>query len=318
MKTMPFPSLSQLPDGHQAQRGRPQLMLVDDEPLIIHALHSVFDGMYDLVFATSGARALELCLECPPDLLLLDVNMPDMSGLDLCRRLKLHDQTSDIPVIFVTAGINLQDENACWEAGGVDFVSKPFNPNTIKHRVHAHLTLKLQTDLLRRMVFVDGLTGVANRRYFDESLALEWSHCKREGAMLSVAMIDVDYFKRFNDGYGHQAGDDCLRRVAGAIRASLRRSPDVAARYGGEEFACVFPRTEMIGAIGICKKIEAAVRALEVPHQASDAAAVVTVSIGIASAKPSEDGTTSDLVRQADAALYEAKQGGRARVFPVG
>jgi diguanylate cyclase (GGDEF)-like protein len=220
-------------------------------------------------------------------------------------------------VIFVTAGFNPQEENACWEAGGVDFVSKPFNPNTIKHRVHAHSTLKLQADLLRKMVFVDGLTGVANRRYFDEALALEWSHCQREGAMLSVAMIDVDYFKHFNDAYGHQAGDDCLRRVAGAINVSLQRATDLAARYGGEEFACVFPRTDMIGAIGICKKIEAAVRALAVPHQDSDAAAVVTVSIGVASAKPGEGGTASDLVSQADAALYVAKQGGRARVYPA-
>jgi len=311
---MPFPSLSQLPGAAYNDSVRSRLMLVDDQPLIIQALHQVFDGIYDLVFATTGKRALEMCLESPPDLMLLDVSMPEMSGLELCLELKRHEQTRDIPVLFVTAGGGMEEEDACWAAGCVDFITKPISPNTIRHRVHAHLTLKLQADLLRKMVFIDGLTMIANRRYFDDMLVREWRRGERGTEPLALAMIDVDHFKRYNDTYGHQAGDDCLKRVATAIRACLQRPQDLVARYGGEEFACVLPQTDLAGATQLCEKMAAAVRALGIAHSASSTADVVTVSIGVAAAASPGANSADDLVRVADGALYAAKQAGRGRV----
>ncbi len=309
---MPLTTLSALNNPVDVPRAR--LMLVDDQPLVIQSMQQVFDGVYELVFATTAQRALKLCLQAPPDLILLDVVMPDMSGLELCREFKRHDQTSHIPVIFVTGGGSAQEEDACWEAGGVDFITKPVNASTLKHRVHAHLTSKRQADLLRRMVFIDGLTGVANRRYFDELMGKEWRRLQREKDYLAVAMIDVDHFKRYNDSYGHQAGDECLRRVAAAISDCLRRPHDLLARYGGEEFACVLPQTNKAGAVKICEEMAAAVRQLAIPHQASDVADVVTVSIGVAATTAGDVQDADELIRLADSALYVAKQNGRGRV----
>ncbi|MBC7414417.1 MAG: diguanylate cyclase [Herminiimonas sp.] len=316
---MSVASLSPQPRSVQVEafrsRPRARVMLVDDQPVNIQAMHQIFDGMYDLVFATSGERALALCLDVAPDIMLLDVDMPDMNGLALCNELKRHDRTRDIAVIFVTAGDGVQEENACWAAGGVDFIAKPINAATIKHRVHAHLTLKLQADRLRKMAFIDGLTGVANRRYFDDLLANEWRR-QRGRAALSVVMIDVDRFKLYNDRYGHVAGDDCLRQVATAIGSCLRRPHDLLARYGGEEFACVLPQTDLSGASGLCQKMEKAVRALNIAHDTSDTAAVVTVSIGAAEVAEGDD-SAAEVVRRADSALYFAKQAGRGRIHPA-
>jgi diguanylate cyclase (GGDEF)-like protein len=263
--------------------------------------------------ATSGEQALALVASQPPDLVLLDVVMPGMDGLEVCRRLKTDEATRDVPVIFVTAHDDEAAETLGLEVGAVDFISKPINPKVVRARVKTHLTLKAQADLLRQWVYLDGMTGVSNRRFFDERLAVEWSRAVRNGSLLSVVLIDVDAFKRYNDHYGHLVGDDCLRRVAAALRAGLRRPGDLLARYGGEEFVCLLPETPLDGALALAQHLGAQVAALGIEHAHSDAAPHVTVSLGACTAAASTALRPEALLREADAQLYLAKTGGRNR-----
>jgi diguanylate cyclase (GGDEF)-like protein len=303
----PFPAL---PDG----RPRPAcLLVVDDQPANIQALYRIFAPDYRVLMATSGAKALALCREDPPDLVLLDVVMPGMDGHEVCARLKAEEATRDIPVIFVTSHDAPEQETRGLELGAVDFIAKPVNPAVVRARVRTHLTLKAQSDLLREMVFIDGLTGVANRRCFDERLDAEWRRAARSASPLALLMLDVDHFKRYNDRYGHQVGDECLRRVARALKACVLRPGDLVARYGGEEFACVLPGTDLDGAMTVATGIEQRVRGLEIEHAASDVAAVVTLSVGVAVGQPRSEDEPAAVLALADAELYRAKHGGRGR-----
>lgn len=312
---MPTSTLNALATGPERSADRSiRLLVVDDQAANIQAMYQVFAGTYTVFMANNGPAALALCHENPPDLVLLDVVMPQMDGLEVCRKLKASERTSNIPVIFVTGGNSSVEENACWEAGGVDFVSKPINPLTLRNRVRSHLTLKLQSDILRGLAFVDGLTGIANRRQFDEQLLVEIGRCKRMGLPLALLLLDIDFFKRYNDRYGHQAGDFCLRQVAMALRATLARPGDLVARYGGEEFVCILPDTPLEGALRIGTMLEAAVHSLAIEHQSSDAATVISISGGIVAGVPPPDCDPAALLAQADRLLYQAKQEGRARV----
>ena len=293
---------------------RPRLLIVDDQPTNIQVLYRIFAPDHQVQMATSGAKALELCRQDPPDLVLLDVVMPEMNGHEVCSRLKADDLTRHIPVIFVTAHNDAAEETRGLEVGAVDFIAKPVNPATVRARVETHLTLKTQSDLLRQMVFIDGLKGVSNWRFFDEQLDVEWRRAARSALSLGLLMMDVDFFKRYNDRYGHQAGDDCLRRVASAIKGALRRPGDVVARYGGEEFACVLPGTDIEGGLSVAGRVEQEVRALQIEHAASDAAKVVTISVGLAVCSPVRDRRPVGLLALADAQLYRAKHSGRGRV----
>jgi len=293
---------------------RPRLLLVDDQPINIQALHQLFANECQVLMATAGEQALTLCRDKLPDLLLLDVQMPGMDGFELCATLKADALLSSIAVIFVTAQGRPGDETRALEAGAADFITKPFNPAVVRARVRAQLTIKLQADLLREMAFVDGLTGVPNRRHFDERLDAEAQRARRGRSSLALLLADVDFFKRYNDCYGHLAGDDCLRRVARALNASMRRPADVLSRYGGEEFACLLPDTDLAGALAVAHNMEAAVRALQIPHSGSDVAGVVTVSLGVAIAAPALRCEAAELVSLADEQLYRAKAEGRGRV----
>lgn len=297
----------------QSADARARLLVVDDQPINIQALYHSFSAEHDVFMATTGEQALDFCRASPPDLVLLDVVMPGMDGLAVCRELKRDPQLASIPVIFVTALNDAEEEAACWDAGGVDFITKPVNARTVRNRVRAHLTLKHQADLLRQLAWIDGLTGVANRRQFDERLTLEWQRCRRTGKVLSVATLDIDYFKRYNDNYGHLAGDDCLRLVASTMDRCVARPGDLAARTGGEEFSCILPESDLAGCLVVAERIERAIRDLQIPHAGSDLG-YVTVSIGVSSTAPVSGMAPSDLLRRADACLYEAKRNGRARV----
>lgn len=293
---------------------RARLLVVDDQPINIQAIHQIFGGTHDVFMATKGEQALEFCNKTPPDLVLLDVVMPDMDGLEVCRRLKSQADTRDIPVLFVTGHGQPEQEDACWEAGCVDFINKPFNPTTLRSRVRAHLLLKFQAELLRGMAFADGLTGVGNRRSFDERFDLEWRRCRRIGAPLALIMVDVDFFKLYNDHYGHQAGDDCLRAAAGKLKGALKRPQDMVARYGGEEFVCLLPETHHAGATAIAHALELAVRGLQIAHAGSSVAPVVTISLGVGTAMPGNPPDAQTLLLFADKQLYRAKEEGRGRV----
>ena len=294
--------------------GKPRLLVVDDQPINIQVMHQIFASQYQVFMATSGQQALDFCHKTPPDLVLLDVVMPGMDGFEVCQALKGDPTTSDIPVIFVTAHTDAAQETRGLDVGAVDFISKPVNPAVVRARVKTQLTLKLQSDLMRKLVFLDGLTGVFNRRYFDQQLAVETARSQRSRSPLALIMLDVDFFKRYNDHYGHQAGDDCLRDIAATLKESLRRPADLVARYGGEEFACILPDTAYDDALLIAADLEKNVRLRNIPHAASQVSDVVTISLGVAGQPGNVTSDASALLALADAQLYCAKNAGRARV----
>jgi diguanylate cyclase (GGDEF)-like protein len=291
---------------------RPRLLLVDDQPVNIQALHQVFAADCQVLMATSGAQALALCRDKQPDLVLLDVQMPGMDGFEICSRIKADSTLASIAIIFVTSNDLPEDETRGLEAGAADFITKPFNPAVVRARVRAQLTIKLQADLLREMAFIDGLTGVHNRRHFDEQLDVEMQRALRSRESLALVLTDVDFFKRYNDAYGHLAGDDCLRRVARTLKGCLRRPGDVLARYGGEEFCCILPDTDLSGALAVAEGMEAAVRALQMEHAQSEVCGFVSVSLGVAVSQ-SGRGEAARLLSLADEQLYRAKALGRGR-----
>ncbi|MCP5279796.1 MAG: diguanylate cyclase [Thiobacillus sp.] len=293
---------------------RPRILAIDDTPANLMTLGAALASDYDLQVATSGEAGLELAAARPPDLILLDVMMPEMDGYETCGRLLADPLTRDVPIIFITAQNSPEDETRGLEAGAVDYITKPVNPAVVKARVRAHLTLKLQADQLRAMAFLDGLTGLANRRRFNEALDSEWRFARRTGAPLSLILTDIDHFKPFNDTYGHQAGDACLQAVAQVLMRSVTRSHDLSARYGGEEFVCLLPGTGLAGAQAKAESLRLGVQKLQIPHHASDVAPVVTVSLGVATVSPREGIDSAALVGLADAQLYEAKRKGRNRV----
>lgn len=295
-------------------RNRPRILLVDDQPANIRLLNEVFRDDCDVLMATSGQQALDVCAVQSPDLILMDIVMPEMDGMEVLRRLKGSDLTSQIPVIFVTGHHDDEAEEAGLQAGAVDFIAKPIRPVIVRARVRTHLMLKYQSDLLRDMAIIDGLTGIPNRRRFDEVLNLEWRRSVREQQVLSLALIDIDFFKQFNDTYGHQAGDACLVSVAHALRASLNRPTDLLARYGGEEFVCLLPQTTADGAIHVANELLESVRRLSIAHATSKAANVVTISIGVSTLQPTVAGDCAQSLRLADEALYRAKHSGRNTV----
>ena len=309
----PRPAAGQ-PPGHSAltvPARRARLLVVDDQPVNIQALYQAFAADHQVLMATGGEQALALCVSQQPDLVLLDVVMPGLDGHEVCRRLKADAATCDIPVIFVTAHSDEAAETLGLALGAVDFISKPVNPAIVRARVRTHLTLKAQADLLRQWVYIDGLTGVHNRRHFDERLAAEWGRAVRQGTALSVVLLDVDFFKRFNDHYGHQAGDDCLRQLAATLKTCVKRPGDLVARYGGEEFVCLLPDTDLAGAMELAQQLGEQVRALGLAHAASSAAPVVTVSLGVCSKRDTVVGSAAALLREADAQLYISKSRGR-------
>ena len=293
---------------------KPRLLVVDDQPTNIQVLYRVFADDCQVFMATSGEQALHTAREEAPDVILLDVMMPDMDGYEVCRQLKQDSATRDIPILFVTAHHEAQEEARGLACGAVDFITKPFNPAVVRARVHTHLTLQRQTEVLKRLVFIDALTHAFNRRYFDERLAEEWGRAQRTGRPLGLILIDVDYFKQFNDVNGHQRGDDALRQVAQALKGTILRPGDVVCRYGGEEFACLLPDTDLDGALQVAQRMKLAVRDLAIGHPASAVAEVLTISAGVAVRTPTSRGDAAALLALADAQLYRAKAEGRARV----
>jgi diguanylate cyclase (GGDEF)-like protein len=291
--------------------GKPVVLAVEDDTAVQALLKAVLGTDYDLKIAGDGATALAAAALIAPDLILLDVMLPDMDGREVCRRIKANSRLASVPVIFLTSLSAAEHEVEGLEAGGIDYLAKPINPAILKVRVNNHLDLKRSRDALERMARLDGLTGLANRRTFDDMLAREWRRLARVSNPLAVIMMDVDHFKLFNDSYGHGGGDDCLKQVAKAAAGALQRPADVVARYGGEEFVALLPDTTLDGALMVAEAIRAAVVTLGIPHSASKTAAHVTLSLGAACMVPQPDGKPEDLLEAADMELYAAKSGGR-------
>ncbi|MDV2079013.1 diguanylate cyclase domain-containing protein [Marinobacter xestospongiae] len=295
------------------------VLLVDDVPANLDVLleHLRSDGVR-LLAATSGLEALALARQNPPDLILLDVMMPNMDGYEVIRQLKGHTATRDIPVIFVTAMSDAVDEAKGLALGAVDYIAKPFVVPVLKARVNNHLELKRKSDLLAQLALVDGLTGIANRRQLERTLESEWARCQRSGYPLSVIMIDIDYFKAYNDHHGHGQGDQCLRSVAKALHGASRRAGELLARYGGEEFAVVLPNTDAESARQTAEALRACVLGLKLPHHYSPVGDYVSISVGVATTMPSQSTAVNRMMEMADTALYQAKKAGRNCVRSAG
>jgi len=291
-----------------------RVLIVDDEPINLALLTETLGKRYDIRTATSGAAALELARETPPDLLLLDVVMPEMDGYEVLERFKAEEKTRDVPVIFVTGRGAASDQIQGLSAGAVDYITKPFEMPIVVARVETHLALKRKSDLLSRLASIDTLTEIGNRRRFDDLIHREWRRCLRGREHLSLAMVDIDGFKLFNDAYGHAEGDTCLRKVAQALDGAVRRGEDHVARYGGEEFAIILPATACGGALVVSEKLRMAVAALQIPHHPSPSGDHVTVSVGVATTMPSTEECVQSLIEAADKELYRAKADGRNRV----
>ena len=316
------------------------ILVVDDYEDNRLLLESVLleAGIAKVCTAGSAAEALSVLTRFDGprpevDLILLDIRMPGVDGIEACRILKASDEFRDIPVIMVTAQSDTDVLDDAFAAGAFDYVTKPFESVELLARVRCALELKREMDerkarerellettmrlaeanaALERLSTHDALTDIANRRRFDEVLELEWRRMMRDGGWLSVLLIDVDHFKLFNDAHGHQAGDECLRKLGDVLRDAASRPGDLAARYGGEEFVVVLSQTEPDGARTVGEEIRAAVERLGI-RMAGSRTGVVTVSVGVASVIPSEDSTPALLVGAADLALYRAKQEGRNR-----
>jgi len=288
----------------------PRILIVDDEPANVQVLAEALADHCDVRFTTRSDDTLELAGRFGIDLILLDLLMPGRSGFEVLAELRADPVCRDIPVIIVTAMSDQIDEEAGLVAGAVDYITKPINPAVVRARVRTHVELKRQRDRLAALAEIDGLTGIANRRHFDQQFDLRWRQASRANRRLAVVIADVDCFKQYNDHLGHGPGDQCLRAVARALAGASARAEDLVARYGGEEFALVleaehFPQQLV--------RLLDAVHALGLPHPDSPAGPLVSLSLGAVETDPSLGGTPERALAEADALLYEAKRSGRNR-----
>jgi diguanylate cyclase (GGDEF)-like protein len=293
---------------------KPLILVVDDTPTNIHVLTQALSTEdYRIKIATDGRLALKLAHlpnECP-DLILLDVMMPEMDGYEVCRRLKADPKTRGIPVIFVTSLMQEANEMQGLALGAVDYIIKPVNPAIVRARVCNHVALKRKTDLLERLAAIDSLTGLFNRRRFGELLAVEWKRALRHRLPLGLIFADIDHFKQYNDHFGHGGGDRCLIRVAQTVQATMARASDSACRYGGEEFVALLPMSEPAGTAVIAERLRAAIEQLALPHAPTAQLPFVTISVGYISLIPKDGQMVETLIDDADRALYQAKAAGR-------
>ncbi len=294
----------------------------------IRLLGSILSGVGTLRFSTSGREALRLARDAVPDLILLDAEMPEMSGFEVCAELKADPAFASVPVIFVTSHQDEAFEIAGFEEGAADFIRKPVSPSLVLARVNTQLRMKRMADELRSSAVTDALTGVANRRRLSSVLEQEWSRARRAGDPLSLVIVDVDHFKLYNDRYGHPAGDICLVAVAQALVGACLRPADLVARYGGEEFALLLPQTQLLGAQRVAERALGAIERLAIPHEASLTRPHITVSGGVGcfvepnpqqGSRLPESGckrvpSPDTLIEITDRALYAAKAAGRARI----
>jgi diguanylate cyclase (GGDEF)-like protein len=320
--------------------GKSTILIVDDSPTTLGDMFDFLtDAGFDVLIARDGESAIETAKAACPDVILLDIIMRGIDGFETCRRLKTHESTKDIPVIFMTALSQTAVIVKGFQLGAVDYIIKPPQQEIVLARITTHLTIqKLQQSLqeqnaqlqreikqrqqaeaalqkanqqLQRLATLDSLTQVANRRRFDECLSLAWRISVREQLPLSLLLCDVDFFKFYNDSKGHQAGDECLQQVAQAIKHAVKRPADLVARYGGEEFAVILPNTNGEGAMRVAEEIRLSLRRLCVTHPKSPISEYVTLSLGASCTVPCHEASPGNLIAAADRALYQAKDSGR-------
>ncbi|MBC6986099.1 diguanylate cyclase [Alteromonas sp. BZK5] len=288
------------------------VLIVDDEPMSRMLLESILESVFTCATVESGEEAISYCEANLPDLVLLDMNMPDIDGLDVCTALKASPETNHIPVIFVTSTMDIESENACWEVGASDFVMKPVNASTLTHRIKTHLQNKLRTEFLEMMTFHDQLTGLYNRMYLTNEIPLLIKQVARDKGTVGAIMIDIDYFKLFNDTYGHLEGDICLQKVAQIVSDTVKRPKDAVIRFGGEEFLVVLPYIDHQGTKLVAHQLVQAVANARIPH-GKGIENRVSISAGFAVWKATDvvEDDVAALIEDADISLFEAKELGR-------
>jgi diguanylate cyclase (GGDEF)-like protein len=305
-----------------------KIMVVDDSATFRTAVARMLARMgHEALLAENGLQAIDRIRDEHPQLVLLDARMPVMDGYEAARRIREMLSDDWLPIIFLSASEDDQDLEKGIEAGGDDYLVKPVSYVVLHAKIRAmhrieEMRQKLITlsgqlaaanEELALLSYQDGLTGIANRRRFDTYLDQELLRATRHARPLGLVLLDVDYFKGYNDRHGHQAGDQCLRQVADGLRSCCRRPADLAARYGGEEFALILPETDAEGAMQVAEEARAAIAALNLPHGASEAGPLVSISAGVAAREPQARLTQQQLLARSDEALYLAKNLGRNR-----
>lgn len=291
---------------------KPTILVVDDMTTTLLLIHDLLKDTYEVKIAKSGTKALEI-LESPNDidLILLDIEMPDINGYDVCRRIKNNETIKNIPIIFITGRTSQEDEEYGLNLGAIDYITKPFNKAIVKLRIKNYLDLKIKNDMLEKLSMYDGLTNIRNRRFFDETFEKTFNEIKRDKKSLAVLMIDIDFFKPYNDNYGHGQGDETLRKVAKALEKTIKRASDFVARYGGEEFVILLKDINKDGVEAVANNLLNAVRELKITHEFSKIENYVTISIGASFYNSSSDITKLELLLKADETLYSVKNNGR-------
>ncbi|MCW8881077.1 MAG: diguanylate cyclase [Sedimenticola sp.] len=293
-------------------RRKHTVLIIDDSPINIEHLAQVLKPDYNIKVANSGPSGLQVARQQRPDLILLDIVMPEMDGYKVCRNLKADDATRKIPIIFITTKNETEDETRGLSIGAVDYITKPFRGPIVKARVKTHIQLKHNSDLLEKLALIDGLTNLPNRRRFEQILKREWGRSRRAQKPLSLIMLDIDHFKEFNDHYGHLAGDGCLNRVAQALTVPLKRPADSIFRFGGEEFIAVLPETDHAVAMKLAEELRVQVSKLLITHAYNNSnSPYISISLGVSTTVPNSRNSPTELLESADRLLYSAKNAGR-------
>ena len=294
------------------------ILLVEDDPVNIEVITSCIGSQYQVYVAKTRERALTILTRSEIDLVLLDVNLPDGNGFEICRELIEHKHIyGELHIVFMTSMNKPEDEARGLEIGANDYITKPINSTVLKARVNLQTQLIRKTELLSNLARIDGTTEVNNRRAFDDQLHQEWLRAQRDQTPLSLCMLDIDYFKQFNDTYGHPAGDECLRLLSQCLKKNFKRASDFVARYGGEEFVILLGNTDSTAAEAlVCGALKQFLN-LQIPHKASKVSEYVSFSAGISTTVPDMGKSFDLLIERADKQLYLAKEQGRARVFAM-
>jgi len=297
------------------EENRATILIVDDMSTNLMMLSDILKDDYNIKISKTGEKAIELCKNLDIDLVLLDIEMPLMNGYEVCKNLKNYEKTKNIPIIFVSAKNSEEDEEYGLNLGAIDYISKPFSKVIIKARVKNQIKLKQKTELLEKLSNYDGLTNIKNRRYFDERLNQVYKDSKIKNTNLALMMIDIDFFKPYNDNYGHGKGDEALKIVAKTLENSilntLNRPNDLVARYGGEEFVVLLSNIDLKELEEISNRVVKAIRDANIEHKFSKVASYLTISLGAVLYKSSNDLSIASIMKSADEALYEVKQKSR-------
>lgn len=297
------------------EENRATILIVDDMSTNLMMLSDILKDGYNIKISKTGEKAIELCKNLDIDLVLLDIEMPLMNGYEVCKNLKNYEKTKNIPIIFVSAKNSEEDEEYGLNLGAIDYISKPFSKVIIKARVKNQIKLKQKTELLEKLSNYDGLTNIKNRRYFDDRLTQVYKDSKIKNTNLALMMIDIDFFKPYNDNYGHGKGDEALKIVAKTLENSilntLNRPNDLVARYGGEEFVVLLSNIDLKELEEISNRVVKAIRDENIEHKFSKVASYLTISLGAVLYKSSNDLSIASVMKSADEALYEVKQKSR-------